>query len=1038
MKDQDKSKDELISELVECRRSLKMFKSVFDQAFQYLGLLQPDGTVIKINQAGLDVVKARDEDVVGQLFWETSWWRHSPAIQRRVRDAVVKAAKGEFVRFEVAYISKQNQFRCIDFSLKPVTDGQGRIIFLIPEGRDITDSKQIEKTLRLEVELRNSMIETLPAFFISLDQDGSVLTMNATMLQALSYSFQEVVGADYLTMFVPERDRSRVDKVFQTLLQEDYIELIENIVLAKDGRELNIEWRGRVIREEGKFKYFFAVGIDVTERKRAIEALRASEEQYRLVMEASPDPITVYNARGEVTYINPAFVQTFGWAREELLGRGIDFVPPHEAAKTQDAVGRSLHGESTLLETQRLTKDGRLLDIQLKTAILLDRDGRMAGNIVIYRDITEHKRAEAALRENEEKYRVLTHESPLGIAIIGSEGSYKFINPKFTQLLGYTLEDVPTGKDWFRKAFPDPEDRARALQAWINWPKDGSRKLIWMVTCKDGTKKDIQFTPMIMSTGDQFVLYEDITERRRAEEDLRQSRRDFQRLYEESKKAEDVYKSLLNFSPNAIIVYNMNGEVDYVNPAFTQIFGWTFEELKGKRIDFVPESERQITWETVMGIVKEGKPCIGFETKRLTKDGSILDISISGSRFYDHTGTPAGMLAILHDVTEAKRIETRLRQAQKMEAVGVLAGGIAHDFNNILAAIMGFTEMAAVEAPEGGRLRHRLERVLQASHRAKELVRQILTFSRQTEQEKKPVRLSSIVREALKLLRASIPSTIEIRQDIQDETGVILADPTQIHQILMNLCTNSGYAMRDKGGTLRITLSNLFLDNALLLQQLDLKAGHYIRLTVGDTGHGMDQETQERIFEPFFTTKPKGQGTGMGLAVVHGLVKSHDGAITVYSELGQGTTFHVYFPRLEGEVSAALEETDLGATGGARILFVDDEDLVVEMGTDMLKSLGYRVVAMTNSVEALKRFGQRPGYFDLIITDQTMPNLTGAELAREVLDVRPDMPIILCSGFSETISYEDAKKLGIREFVMKPLTRREMAAVIKRVLEGRG
>ncbi|MBF0510439.1 MAG: PAS domain S-box protein, partial [Deltaproteobacteria bacterium] len=936
------------------------------------------------------------------------------------------------------YTSKQNQFRCIDFSLKPVTDEQGQIIFLIPEGRDITYNKKIEKTLQLEVELRNSMIEALPAFFISLDQDGTVLTMNATMLQALGYSIQEVVGTDYLTMFVPERDRPRVDKVFQTLMQEEYIELIENLVLAKDGRELNVEWRGRVIREEGKFKFFFGVGIDVTERKRAVEALQASEERYRRVMEASPDPITVYSAAGEVIYVNPAFKQTFGWSGEELLGRGIDFIPPHEAAKTKEAVRRTLRGESVLLETQRLTKDGRVLDIQLNTAVLLDRDVRVAGDIVIYRNITEHKQAEAALRESEEKYRVLTHESPMGIAVIAPNGTYKFVNPKFTQLLGYTLEDVPTGRAWFGKAFPDPEDRAQAVQAWANWPEDGSRKWIFKVTCKDGTRKEIQFTPATMSTGDRFVLYEDITERRRAEEALRQSRHDFQRLYEESKKAEDVYKSLLNFSPNAIIVYSMNGEVEYLNPAFTQIFGWTFEELKGKRIDFVPESEKRITWETVIGIVKEGKPCVGFETRRLTKDGSILDISISGSRFYDHTGTPAGMLAILHDVTESKRIESRLRQAQKMEAVGVLAGGIAHDFNNILAAIIGFTEMAAVEAPEGGRLRHRLERVLQASHRAKELVKQILTFSRQTEQEKKPVRLSSIVSEALKLLRASIPSTIEIHQDIQDETGVILADPTQIHQILMNLCTNSGYAMRDKGGTLRITLSNLFLDNPLMLQQLDLTPGCYIRLTVGDTGHGMDQETQERIFEPFFTTKPKGQGTGMGLAVVHGLVKSHDGAITVYSELEQGTTFHVYFPRLEGEVSAANEEAALGATGDARILFVDDENLVVEMGTDLLQSLGYRVVAMTNSVEALKRFRQRPGYFDLIITDQTMPNLTGAELAREILDVRPDIPIILCSGFSETISYEAAKKLGIKEFVMKPLTRREMATVIKRVLEGRG
>jgi nitrogen-specific signal transduction histidine kinase/CheY-like chemotaxis protein len=388
------------------------------------------------------------------------------------------------------------------------------------------------------------------------------------------------------------------------------------------------------------------------------------------------------------------------------------------------------------------------------------------------------------------------------------------------------------------------------------------------------------------------------------------------------------------------------------------------------------------------------------------------------------------------DVTHIVRLEKQLRQAQKMEAIGTLAGGIAHDFNNILTIIIGYAEILLDGVSEENPMRVDLEEVLKAGFRARGLVEQILTFSRQTDQERRPLQIAPIVKEALKLLRASIPKTIEIRENIATESGMILADPTQIHQVLMNLCTNSAHAMREKGGRLEVGLIDVHLDYETAAQYPDLGPGPYLRLTVSDTGHGMERTVRERIFDPFFTTKGPGEGTGLGLAMVYGIVKSHRGEITVYSEPGKGTTFHVFLPKVEVELIPSTEPLLPLSQGKERILFVDDEEGVVQMGRKMLERLGYEVIISTDGREALEIFRSQPEQIDLVITDQTMPNITGAELAQELMRIRPDIPVILCSGFSELIDQEKAKAMGIREFVMKPIITRDIGETIRRVLEG--
>ena len=371
-----------------------------------------------------------------------------------------------------------------------------------------------------------------------------------------------------------------------------------------------------------------------------------------------------------------------------------------------------------------------------------------------------------------------------------------------------------------------------------------------------------------------------------------------------------------------------------------------------------------------------------------------------------------------------------------MEAVGTLAGGIAHDFNNILAAILGYTDLALMDVPPGAQLHENLGEIRKAGLRAKDLVQQILAFSRKAEESKRPLRLASIVKEALKMLRASIPATVDIRSHIDTEEDTALADPTQIHQIMMNLCTNAAQAMKN-AGVLDVALTNFHHGAGTESALPTLPPGDYLHLSVSDTGRGISPELLDKIFDPYFTTKDKGSGTGLGLAVVHGIVTSLGGAMFVQSEIGKGSVFDIFLPKADAGTSDPLSDEDREpAYGSERILFVDDEESVIRVGRQMLERLGYTVTAISSPVEALQMFKADPDAFDLIVTDMTMPDMTGDRLAFEMLAARPDVPIILCTGYSERITEDEAEMMGIKAFAMKPLAIRELAATVRKALDG--
>ncbi len=494
-----------------------------------------------------------------------------------------------------------------------------------------------------------------------------------------------------------------------------------------------------------------------------------------------------------------------------------------------------------------------------------------------------------------------------------------------------------------------------------------------------------------------------------------------------------------------IVALDAEGRISSINKKGCQLFGCSEQELIGQPWFDVclpqPEGKEEVFPYFLKLMSGEVEAVAYFENPIITRDGELRQIAWHNALLHDDQGRIVGTLSSGEDITDRQEIEKaksalekQLRQTQKMEAIGTLAGGIAHDFNNILSAVLGYTEMLQLKLDKGSTEHEYAHHIYSAGNRAKALVQQILTFSRQTEHELRPVDVNATIQEVTHLLRSSLPSTIEIQQNLQSKP-LVMGDPTQLHQILMNLCTNAAHAMKDTGGVLDIELTTVELKDNLASAQIKMTPGVYMQLNVSDTGCGIPAEIIDRVFDPFFTTKKRGEGTGMGLSVIHGIVESYNGTINVYSEVGKGSTFRVFLPAIERRDEADKRQDEDIPTGNERILFIDDEPMLVELSTSQLETLGYHVMSRSSSVDALSLFEEEPDAFDLVITDLTMPRMTGDELAGRLKAIRPDIPIILCTGFSATITSESAHRFGIDAFLMKPIIVREMAKVIRDVLD---
>jgi PAS domain S-box-containing protein len=858
---------------------------------------------------------------------------------------------------------------------------------------------------------------------------------NPRMTEIAGYSIEEINKLGwYQTMFpdpeVQKRSIERMDK----MREGDDIQAEEWVITTKSGEKKPLSISTSIVKKEDGKVHVIAIIRDIAERKKAEAALRESEEKYRQLFQHAPSGIYELDYKNrKFISINDVMCTYSGYSREELMQLDpFDLFTESSMKIYQERINSLCKGHEvpSPQEYEIKKKDGTTMFVMLNINYDV-KNGIPVKARTIAHDITDRKLIEQALQESERKYRLLSDNVRDVIWTRDMNLRLTYVSPSIMEQQGYTEEEAmartpeetwsPDSLKLVGKVLTDELEvekqeeknllRSRTLEVEIK-RKDGST--IW-TEAKMSFLRDQNGHP----TGIIGVT-RDISERKHAEEALRES--------------EEKYRAVLEANPDPVVVYDIEGNVIYFNPAFTRVFGWTLAERLGNKMDvFVPEE----AWRETKMMIKKvlaGERFSSIETLRYNKKGKIIPVSVSGAIYTDKNGNPIGSVINLRDISRQKKLEAQLQQAQKMEAIGTLAGGIAHDFNNILSSVIGYTELALDNEKRETSQHNNLQEVLLAGNRAKDLVKQILTFSRQVDQKQKPIQVKPIVKEALKMLRASIPSTVEIEQNIQSN-ALVMGDPTQIHQILMNLCTNAAHAMEGNGGLLTVSLFDAELDSDFISNHPDLKPGPYINLTVTDTGHGISPDVMENIFDPFFTTKEKGKGTGLGLSVVHGIVRSHRGDIYAYSEPGKGATFNVYLPVIESRFKPVERAERPLPRGTERILFIDDEPEITNLGKQTLEPLGYDVVVRNSSIEALELFKEKKDRFDLVITDMTMPHMTGEKLAEKLMQIRPDIPVILCTGFSYMIDEQKALYIGIRAFISKPILKREIAETIRKVLD---
>ena len=792
--------------------------------------------------------------------------------------------------------------------------------------------------------------------------------------------------------------------------------LIEQLGAAQALLELRVSQRTEELRNVNDL-----LQQELAERKRANDALKESEERYRLIFNHAPLGVLHFDQQGVVLDFNDYFAEIIGAPRERILG--FNMLQGLRDPAFLQAVKNALAGELGYYEGDYLSViGGKTTPLRAIYKRVSSEDGRFVGAVGLFEDITERRRAEQALKESEARFRFLVEHMREGLVMSDASFILEYANPMMSEISGYSQEEL-IGRNLGE--FLSEEHRGVIAEAQRRRKAGIAERYELNFTGKDGRRVYTQvsahphYDPQGAFRGSIGVVT-DITERKKAEEALA--------------RAEEKYRSIFENAMEGIFQTTPEGRFLSVNPALAQILGYdspeeviaSITDLAGVYVD--PDCRSRL-----LRLIEEQHRVRNFEAQFFRKDGNIAWISFNLRAVRNRVGKITYMEGTCEDITERKALESRLLQAEKMEAIGTLAGGIAHDFNNILAAIIGYGEIIKVKFDQPV-LHGYLDQILHSSFRAKALVGQILTFSRAGEQERQPVDLPSVVKEALRLLRATLPSTIVFRPQVAAEVHAVLANPTRVHQLLMNLGANAAHAMRERGGVLEVGLDNVEVTPEVAAVVGDLSPGSYVKLTVADTGCGMTPEVIHRIFDPFFTTKSVGEGTGLGLSVVYGIVKDCGGAIAVKSEPGKGSVFTVYLPALAQAAELPPKTAEATPGGTERILFVDDEEVLVEMWQELLEDLGYRLIGTTDSRQALELFRKHPENFDLVVTDMTMPGLTGIDLAREILKLRPDMPIILCTGFNELITEEKAKEVGIREYAMKPLALNSIAGLIRKAL----
>jgi PAS domain S-box-containing protein len=994
------------------------------------------------------------DDVTGRSHYEifpeiSEEWK---AVHRRgLAGEVIRAEEDRFARAD-------GSVQWLRWEVRPWRDVNGNVGGIIIFSEDISDRKNAEETLK-ESEKKNRFLANIIRMGsqpVAVGYpDGKLGLINNAFEHLLGYSFEELQTINWSTELTPPEwlpmERERLEKLEKTGKPVRY----EKEFIRKNGGLVPVELFVHYAKDQdGKPEFYYAYITDITERKQVEEQFRASEKRNRQILHTAMDGYFRADRHGRILEANQAYSRMSGYSIPELLSMTIADID--DSIKSDDLNSQMLkiivQGE-TRFEYRNRRKDGSVYDVEV--SVQTREENGAIEFVAFLRDITQRKTLE---RVQAAKLRLIDFASTYSTreflqelldeaeALTGSKiGFFHFVEEDQETL---TLQTWSTNtlKNMCKAEGRGNHYPISQAGVWVDCVKEG-KPLIHNDYARLPIRKGLPegHAPVIrelvipvlrngkivaiLGVGNKATDYHaqdvdtvwqladlswDTVIIKRAEDALRES--------------EERYRSMMEAMNDGAFICSHDFRIEYLNPAMIRQIGW---DALGEKC-----------YETIHGL---DSPC-PWCTMDANQRGERTEIEVEcpkNGRYYVVSNSPifhsegsVSQMAIYRDITQIRNVENQLRQAQKLEALGTLSAGIAHDFNNILFPITGLSELMMEDLPEGSFQWDNASEILNSARRAADLVKQILSFSRQGEKMRVPIRVQQIMKEVFKLMRSTIPSNIPMKQSIQQDCPPVMADPTQLHQITMNLVTNAYHAVEENGGEIMLGLRWAVVPSNGQ-PDIVLEPGDYAVLSVSDTGKGIDPAHLDNIFEPYFTTKKEGKGTGLGLSVVYGIIKEHGGDVAVINEPGKGVRFDVYLPVLETAVSAGSkkETHESLPTGNERILLVDDEELIVKFEEKLLRRLGYQVTTFTRALDARDAFKKDPNRYDLVVSDMAMPHTTGVQLAEELRSIRPELPIIICTGYSERLDAEKAKSLGVNGFLMKPVKKTDMAGMIRKILD---
>jgi PAS domain S-box-containing protein len=1040
---------------------LSLVKSTSDSMY----LVDKNCRYLFINSQHLSRMGMPSADIIGRSYEEF----HSPEQTEVFVEKVNQVFKtGKSVQQE-HHSRRDGRYFLRTFSPIKEVGLSEQIIRVAVVSKDITELKKADEALRTEMRFINNLIQASPAFFVAIGADGKIIMMNDLFLNALGYSHEEVVGKDYLSTIVPERDWDSLSTIFEKLVISHEPSLNENHVLSRDGRELLVEWHGRpVFDDKENFLYFFGVGIDITERKLAEEALRKSEERYRTILEKIEDGYYEMNLAGSFTFFNDSFQRIMGYSREELMGINYKkYVTDEEnIRKIFQAYNRVyMTGEPlTQFEWDIIRKDGVRGSLEVSASLIKDSSGNPQGFRGIVTDITERKRAEELLRESEKRYRELTDFLPISIFEIDAAGSIVSLNQNTLEVFRYNKEDYKEGMNALQFFPPEEWQKVRENMGKLIQGKSGSGREYTFLRKDGSTFIGLAYSsPNIRqdkTVGIRGAII-DITERKRADNELRkaygqlraadeQMRAQYNSLVESERslrESEEKYRNILENIGEAYFEIDLKGNMTFCNDSTCSISGYAQSELMNMnyRQYTSPETEKKLR--TIFkNIYKTGEKGSLYDFEVIRKDKRTRNMELSLNLMRNSEGEAIGFRCIARDFTERKRaegerrrLEERLQRAEKMEALGTLAGGVAHDLNNVLGVLVGYSELLLQNVPQDSPFQRHAIQIFKGGQRAAAIIQDLLTLTRRGVVISETLNLNRVISDFLQMpefeaIRSHHPG-VTFKTSLDEELLNVKGSPTHLGKTVMNLLSNAAEAISGLGEVL-ITTENCYVDRPIHGYE-NTQEGEYAVLTVSDTGSGISSSDIGRIFEPFYTKKVMGRsGTGLGLAVVWGTVKDHSGYIDVQSTEGKGTVFTLYFPVTREDLTkveqVVPQRTYLGR--GEHILVVDDVEGQRLLASAMLEGLGYKVSSVASGEGAIEFVKNKP--VDLLILDMIMdPGMDGLDTYRSIIDIRPQQKAIIVSGFSETDRVYATQSLGAGAYIRKPYVIEKLGLAVKKELD---